>query len=553
MLQLDIRMLLFIILSFCLNVGIFTSVDLLLENRRMKKVMIWGVCIFNTLFFVKIFSIIERKNITEHYILIIICLLIEFIIIYKEPIMRLIFVSLTFTIHMMIIRAVAMGIYSIVLGISLFEVNESVYAIDTLNITIVLLVIVCIVIRGFVPPKTIKIINQHKEQLLFITIWLIFANLYFVFQSIIFSTPDPFRFVKYNIIAVSLTMIFALYTVLVFTMITGRLLEYKKKTNRLTGIMNDEKQYKSSIIEQAILGLEINLTNDEVIFGFGKSYDVKFEEIKCYSEMILATLPTRIHEDDLNDVLEFMSIQNLLEHYYCGDVDLSIEYRSTIGESTDYIWLRVFFTLYKAGTTDSIVAFSYAKNIDSEKRLELEVKERAERDTLTGLYNHGMTKKLVNEFIKSQKKLSYKGALLILDIDNFKQINDNFGHSFGDEVLCSISNKLKSCFRCGSNNEFLRKEDDIIGRTGGDEFMVFVKTPNLEGLPARLQKICELLHVTYTTDSGRDITISTSIGIALITSSSDDFKTLYSKADVALYISKGNGKNCFTYYKGESF
>ncbi|MGL4791219.1 MAG: GGDEF domain-containing protein, partial [Anaerotignaceae bacterium] len=387
----------------------------------------------------------------------------------------------------------------------------------------------------------------------FMTSWLIFSNGYFLFNSLFFSSPKTEVLIKYNIIAVSLTMLFALYTVLLFTIKIGKLLNYKEKSDFLENAVEDEKQFKNTVIEQAIVGLEVNLTENKVVSSFGKAFDNSENTTGRYSDLVFTSLPYRVHKDDLEMVLHFMSITTLLDKYCKGEVDLSLEYRAMLHGSTDYIWIKAFFTLYKSSKTDSVMVFTYAKDIDAEKQLALEMKSRSERDTLTGLYNHGMTKQLVNEFIHEETQIPCKGALLIVDIDNFKLINDNFGHGFGDEVLRDISKKLTSVFRCDNNINSVRREDDIVGRIGGDEFMVFVKTSDVKGLTARTSRICEILKKTYTTADGKDITISASVGIAVVKDKDDDFKSLYAKADVALYNSKRKGKNCFSFYNGESF
>ncbi|MGL5259381.1 MAG: GGDEF domain-containing protein [Lachnospiraceae bacterium] len=546
------RLILFIFLLFAYNTAIFAFIETFLENRRIRKSMMYIVYAFNTLLFTYV-VISDSRNITMQYIFIILCLLAELILLYKEPVLRLIFVALAVTTHIMIIRAIMMSVYALIYKYSLYEINQSIFALDSLNISMAILICISVLVKIVIPAKAIKIINQNKEQLLFMTLWLIFSNGYFIFNSLIFLKEDTSLFVKYNVIAVSITMFFALYTVLLFTIKTGQLLNYKEKSDILSNIVEDEKQFKNSVIDQAIVGLEVNISENRIISGFGKSYEKIENKNDCYSEIISNSLPFRIYKEDLESVLEFMSEKHLSNCYEHGEVDLTIEFRAMLFGSTEYIWLKTFITLYKASVTNCIMAFIYSKDINVEKKLELEIKKRSERDTLTGLYNHGMTKQLVNEFINSQTNPPYKGALLIIDLDNFKLINDNFGHVFGDDLLHEISRKLTSIFRCDNNINSLRKEDDIVGRIGGDEFMVFVKTSEIEGLKIRLQNICDLIKTVYTTSDGKTITISASIGIALVTDKTDNFKTLYAKADTALYLSKRKGKDGFSFYNGEKF
>ncbi len=122
------------------------------------------------------------------------------------------------------------------------------------------------------------------------------------------------------------------------------------------------------------------------------------------------------------------------------------------------------------------------------KNEEIRLKLKAERDTLTGLYNKGTTEKLINDFLNSEEASLGMHAFLIVDIDNFKSVNDNLGHVFGDKVLFEVSKNLKPIFR----------KDDIVGRIGGDEFIVFLKIFSLLRISKESRKICDIFRNSYT-------------------------------------------------------
>ncbi|MEG1894556.1 MAG: GGDEF domain-containing protein, partial [Clostridia bacterium] len=138
-----------------------------------------------------------------------------------------------------------------------------------------------------------------------------------------------------------------------------------------------------------------------------------------------------------------------------------------------------------------------------------------------------------------QENTTGKHALMILDIDNFKGINDSLGHAFGDLVLIDIAAKLKTAFR----------DDDIVGRIGGDEFAVLMK--NVSNISNVLKKGTELSEVFRQNYAGENGTykISCSIGIIMLGKSGDTFETAYQKADAALYQAKKNGKDQFVLYQ----
>ncbi|MBP0955769.1 MAG: GGDEF domain-containing protein [Oscillospiraceae bacterium] len=167
------------------------------------------------------------------------------------------------------------------------------------------------------------------------------------------------------------------------------------------------------------------------------------------------------------------------------------------------------------------------------------LREDASRDRFTGLYNKTTTETLISE------RLSKGGshAMIIIDIDNFKNINDVLGHAWGDSVIKDIATKIEALLNC----------NDIAGRIGGDEFMVFLSgddvSERINGLCAAL---CDSIRYTYSDESlGKEVSVSSSIGVALAPEYGRDFKELYTSADIAMYFSKNGGKDRFTVYSGQ--
>lgn len=156
--------------------------------------------------------------------------------------------------------------------------------------------------------------------------------------------------------------------------------------------------------------------------------------------------------------------------------------------------------------------------------------DKSMTDLLTGLLNKIAFETKTKTFLAKREEGTVCG-LVILDFDNFKHVNDNYGHQIGDEVLKSFARVLTDYFR----------SKDIIGRVGGDEFMVLLTN----GIPREsLDNRCEnIQHTLRTMKIGEAGPFSCSIGIA-IDSKGSDFQTLYNTADAALYQAKENGKAC---------
>ena len=158
-------------------------------------------------------------------------------------------------------------------------------------------------------------------------------------------------------------------------------------------------------------------------------------------------------------------------------------------------------------------------------------------DALTGLYNRSYLEREVTELIQE----GHKGTLFIMDIDNFKKVNDTFGHIAGDKVLKMLADTLK---------ENTRKMD-VVGRLGGDEFMIFyqdLSEPTVTEKKAEsiINMFLEKFRTLYCLPE-----VSVSIGIAHCPEGGSDFKALYKNADKALYYTKNNGKNFYHFFDGK--
>ena len=165
----------------------------------------------------------------------------------------------------------------------------------------------------------------------------------------------------------------------------------------------------------------------------------------------------------------------------------------------------------------------------------------AHHDVLTQLPNRLMFNERLDHALKLKSRSDCSTAVMLLDLDRFKLINDSLGHLFGDKLLQQTALRLRNCLR----------EEDTIARLGGDEFAVIIE--NLEN-PAQAEvlarKIIHLFQRPYDID-GQDIHVSTSIGIALAPLHSRDPETLLRYADIAMYQSKTQGRNQYTLFDAE--
>lgn len=205
--------------------------------------------------------------------------------------------------------------------------------------------------------------------------------------------------------------------------------------------------------------------------------------------------------------------------------------------------MHVLIALVGGLESEDVKGFIQIKDIDVEKKQQLELQYKAERDLLTGLYNKSTTEILISRQLTAAKGNAVSGVLFIIDIDNFKTINDRLGHLYGDAVLSELSESLREIFR----------DFDIVGRIGGDEFLVFAEGLQKESaMVKKANSICTAFLQTYANEKNEGYTVSSSVGIAVFPRDGDNFETLFRCADAALYTSKAQGKNRFSFYSENS-
>ncbi|MBR6395989.1 MAG: diguanylate cyclase [Lachnospiraceae bacterium] len=173
---------------------------------------------------------------------------------------------------------------------------------------------------------------------------------------------------------------------------------------------------------------------------------------------------------------------------------------------------------------------------------DIDIRQRMERletisykDSLTGLWNRNYLVENINEYLHDRRA---GGTLFMVDLDNFKLVNDTYGHILGDELLKNIGNYLTESVR----------EGDIVARLGGDEFVVFLKG-NLDdaSIEKRAMAIIEAVDKSIE-KMGLECQVTASVGVASVSKKRRDFMSLYEEADKALYLVKRNGKNGYYLY-----
>ena len=203
------------------------------------------------------------------------------------------------------------------------------------------------------------------------------------------------------------------------------------------------------------------------------------------------------------------------------------------------VWCSISGLYNNNGEIDRYIVTLY--DLTEQKKSQDKINYLAHYDVLTGLPNRAMFKERVSHAIKLAERQSAILAVLFIDLDNFKQVNDSYGHPVGDELLCEVSKRLQHALR----------KSDTLSRSGGDEFMLLLENmKTVHSIKTAAQKIIGVLAQPMLID-GTEIYLSASVGIALYPTDGEDVDTILRNADMAMYRAKEFGRNQFHFYTEE--
>lgn len=249
-----------------------------------------------------------------------------------------------------------------------------------------------------------------------------------------------------------------------------------------------------------------------------------------YDQGLKVIAQTQIKEEFRDGYVDIFSPENILRQYEAGCNHLHYEFMISENGSS-YHWMRIDAYIFYSQEDKCVHMFIYRKNIDKEKKQAIQ----AQTDEMTGLLNKMATERQIEQLIADNPGRKY--ALFFIDIDNFKQVNDRFGHRFGDHCIRCFASIVRRNFR----------EGDVIGRIGGDEFAVFapMSDAGIRWVHKRAQILVSELN-TVCEDGTNSWQMSASMGVSISPENGRDFNSLYESADRALYETKKRGKNGYT-------
>lgn len=211
----------------------------------------------------------------------------------------------------------------------------------------------------------------------------------------------------------------------------------------------------------------------------------------------------------------------------------TVEFKGRFNGQQNYRWYRAYFTSVADENGKVYRIAGRADDIERDKRQIMDWKNQAQKDVMTGLLNHDSSL----QYIEGLLREGNGGIMFLVDVDNFKQINDTYGHIRGDEILIQVSNTLREVFRKG----------DVVGRFGGDEFIMFI--PGEQGIKLASSKADEIIRKINEIEIDDGIYTKCSIGVAVANNVDMSSVELFAQADSALYDSKRKGKGIYTIFE----
>jgi diguanylate cyclase (GGDEF)-like protein/PAS domain S-box-containing protein len=298
------------------------------------------------------------------------------------------------------------------------------------------------------------------------------------------------------------------------------------------------EQRLRSLFEQNAIGVVLTTAD-----GSSMQVNQKYLDIVGYSheELVSSQFKIFVPPEDLEQV--DADIQRLVnreaDHY-------QVE-RRYIRKGGQEIWCNVTTTVVCNEAGDITLFIGLAEDITERKLAEAEVERLALFDVLTGLPNRRLFGDRLQTALATARRSGQIGALIYIDLDNFKQLNDARGHSAGDELLQQIATRLRQQLR----------EEDSVARLGGDEFVVLLQNIDSNADEASravsvlAQKLRSALAVPYILQSGFEHIATASIGITLFPKGDESADDLMKQADFAMYRVKAEQRNAFRFYAPE--
>src|SRR3990170_778461 len=286
------------------------------------------------------------------------------------------------------------------------------------------------------------------------------------------------------------------------------------------------KAYADNIVKSVQSGLVV-VTSDFNVFrvnpAFSSMFSLKAEEVEGRR---------------IDDILPFADLKEAIRDAFRNGNESEDNVLETSSQGNRYFRISVSMIKPSESQETEGQALLVIEDITERKLTEEKIIRMANYDNLTGLPNRRLLMSYLSQALTLVSRRALYAAILFIDLDRFKLINDTLGHSAGDELLKEVAERLKKCVRLS----------DTVGRLGGDEFIVLL--PDIEQIDDVII-ICNRIQTIFDSPvriGEQEVSVMMSIGISVYPTDGDDGETLLRKADVAMYRAKSDGKSCYRFY-----
>ena len=265
--------------------------------------------------------------------------------------------------------------------------------------------------------------------------------------------------------------------------------------------------------------------------GRFKSVNPAFERILGYRQEDMVGRPFLdfVHPDDRKRTEREAAALSGGEH----TIQFQNRYFDSEGEVHWLEWASV-------PLADERIIYGVARDVTERKALEEELERLSQRDPLTGLLNRRSFDEALERQLAYTRRYGSGGAVLVIDLDRFKQINDELGHAVGDEALCRVAEVLDSNLR--QSDSLGRDAEGVVGRMGGDEFAVLLPEADAGGANAVAARLVSAIAASPLAVEGLEVKLAISVGAALFDGEGcPPVRELMAAADRAMYVAKASG------------
>lgn len=311
------------------------------------------------------------------------------------------------------------------------------------------------------------------------------------------------------------------------TWIYATLVDITDSKNMQEKLRISQERYQMIIEQTESVVFEWDVKKDKITLS--DLWKKKFGYTCVFSDFLMLTEACFSREE--NTYIPLM--EALIRGQTSGQIECKIK-----KANNEYIWCKITARSITDSDGYLMTIIGSIEDIDEAKEKTMQLEEKTKLDGMTHVLNKTTAETFMEHVLLSDPDKQH--ILFVIDVDDFKHINDSLGHASGDEVLCAIANSIRECFR----------DDDLIGRIGGDEFTVLMKDVGTID-PHLLQSKIDHLHASLSAiiiDGQPTYKVTCSIGIASYPESALTYADLFKSADKALYEVKKSGKNNYVYH-----